>query len=329
MRALPLPTRDGVGPSCTALPVGAWPTIAEFLMERFAAIPRSTWQARMRGGEVVDEHGVPVTEQRAYQPRLRIYYYRSLEAEPPIPFDEIVLWQDAHLLVVDKPHFLPVAPVGKYVQQSLLVRLKRKLGLDHLAPLHRIDRETAGIVLFSIQPASRGAYHALFAERAITKHYEAIVPWQQGRALPAVHRSRLAPDAHFMRMREVPGEPNAETHLALLAQSDGWARLQLSPVTGRRHQLRVHCAALGMPILNDAIYPTLLAEGAEDFSRPLQLLARELAFVDPLNGTERHFASTRSLQLPDAGLRPKSWCTSLRPQSDEYSPGGADERADD
>jgi tRNA pseudouridine32 synthase/23S rRNA pseudouridine746 synthase len=303
MRTLPLPTRDGVGPSCVALPPGPWPTIAEFLVQRFAAIPRATWEGRMQAREVIDEHGVPVTAQRPYQPRLRVYYYRSLETERRIPFDELILFQDAHLLAVDKPHFLPVTPVGKYVQESLLVRLKRKLGLDDLAPLHRIDRETAGIVLFSVQPATRGAYSALFAERAIAKCYEAIVPWRDGQALPAVHRSRLADDAHFMRMREVAGEPNAQTRFELLESRDGWARLRLSPVTGRRHQLRVHCAALGMPILNDAIYPQLLPEGDEDFERPLQLLAKALALRDPVSGIERRFTSTRSLALP---LRPKS-----------------------
>jgi tRNA pseudouridine32 synthase/23S rRNA pseudouridine746 synthase len=250
---------------------------------------------------VIDEHGVPVTETRGFQPRLRVYYYRSLDAEPRIPFDEVILFQDAHLVAVDKPHFLPVTPVGKYVQQSLLVRLKRKLGLDDLAPLHRLDRETAGVVLFSVQPATRGIYHALFSQRRMTKHYEAIVPWQGERALPPLHRSRLADDEHFMRMKEVSGEPNSETHLELLEARGGWARLRLSPVTGRRHQLRVHCAALGMPILNDAIYPTLLPEapeGGENFDRPLQLLAKELAFRDPVDGTERRFLTTRTLVLP-------------------------------
>lgn len=300
MNALPLPVRDGVGPSCAALPVGDWPTIAEFLVQRFAAIPRATWEARIEAGDVVDEHGVRVTRTRPYQPRLRVYYYRALDSEPVVPFDEQVLYRDAHLLVVDKPHFLPVTPVGKYVQQSLLVRLKRKLGLEHLAPLHRIDRETAGIVLFSVLPASRGPYSALFADRAIHKRYEAIVPWQPGGALPATRRSRLAPDDHFMRMTEVAGEPNAETHFELLEAHDGWARLGLSPVTGRRHQLRVHCAALGMPIRNDAIYPALLPEGSDDFDRPLQLLAREVAFLDPLTGAERRFASLRSLAWPMA-----------------------------
>jgi tRNA pseudouridine32 synthase/23S rRNA pseudouridine746 synthase len=298
MAALPLPVRDGVGPSCVALPAGDWPTIAEFLVQRFAAIPRATWVARIEAGDVVDEHGQRVTHARPYQPRLRVYYYRALDAEPVIPFQEQVIHQDAHLLVVDKPHFLPVTPVGKYVQQSLLVRLKRTLGLDHLAPLHRIDRETAGIVLFSVQPEGRGPYSALFAERAVHKRYEAIVPWQAGRALPAVRHSRLAPDQHFMRMAEVAGEPNAETHFELLEVCGDWARLGLSPFTGRRHQLRVHCAALGMPIRNDAIYPVLLPEGSDDFDHPLQLLAREISFVDPVTGAERRFTSLRALTLP-------------------------------
>ncbi|VTU37320.1 Ribosomal large subunit pseudouridine synthase A [Variovorax sp. PBL-H6] len=297
MPALPLPTRDGVGPSRVALPPGPWSTIAEFLVERFAAIPRAEWEARMRAGDVVDEHGIPVTPSRPYQPRLRVFYYRSLDNETLVPFEETVLFRDEHLLVVDKPHFLTVAPVGKYVQQSLLVRLQRKLGLDQLAPLHRIDRETAGLVLFSVQPATRHAYHALFAARAVTKGYEAIVPWHGTPALPVVRRSRVVDDTHFMRMREVEGEPNAETRFELLEARDGWARLFLSPLTGRRHQLRVHCAALGLPIRHDTLYPTLLPEGADDFDRPLQLLARSLAFRDPLDGRARAFESLRSLAL--------------------------------
>jgi tRNA pseudouridine32 synthase/23S rRNA pseudouridine746 synthase len=297
MAAAPLPTRDGVGPSRVALPPGPWPTIAEFLVQRFTAIPPATWEARIRAGEVVDQHGIAVTPTRPYQPRLHVFYYRSLDSERPVPFEETVLFRDEHLLVVDKPHFLTVAPVGKYVQQSLLVRLQRKLGLDQLAPLHRIDRETAGVVLFSVQPATRHAYHALFAERAVVKHYEAIVPWRGTPALPAVRRSRLVDDTHFMRMREVDGEPNAETRFELLEARDGWARLRLSPVTGRRHQLRVHCAALGLPIRDDALYPTLLPEGTEDFDRPLQLLAKSLAFRDPLDGRPRAFESPRSLAL--------------------------------
>ena len=295
---LPLPMRDGVGASCVALPAGPWPTIADFLVQRFPAVPRADWLARMRARDVVDEHGVAVTEARRYQSPLRVYYYRALDMEVPVPFDETILFQDAHLLVVDKPHFLPVTPSGKYVQQSLLVRLKRRLGIEALVPIHRIDRETAGLVLFSVQAATRGAYQQLFAERAVTKHYEAVVAWRDGLVLPAVHRSRLVDDADcFLRMREVPGEANSQTGLQLLEAHGDRARLALSPVTGRRHQLRVHCTALGVPILNDQLYPRLLPPGSDDYAQPLQLLAKALAFTDPLSGEARRFESPRSLAL--------------------------------
>ena len=294
---LPLPTRDGVGPSCVALPAGPWATIADCLVARFPGVAASVWHARIAEGDVVDEHGRAVDATRAHQPGLRVYYYRALEMETPIPFEEDVLFQDAHLVVVDKPHFLPVTPTGRYVQQSLLVRLKKRLGIDTLVPVHRIDRETAGLVLFSVQPATRGAYSQLFAERQVHKHYEAVVPWPAGATLPAVRLSRLAEDRHFMRMGEVPGEANAETHFRLLATQDGLAHLALSPVTGRKHQLRVHCAALGLPIVHDLIYPTLQPEGSDDFARPLQLLARAVAFSDPLDGRPRCFTSARTLAL--------------------------------
>ena len=296
---LPLPTRDGVGPSCVGLPQGAWPTITEFLIERFPAITREAWMARMEAHDVVDEHGVPVTAQRSYQAPLRVYYYRTLDAEVRIPFDEQVLFQDDQLLVVDKPPFLPVTPTGKYLQESLLVRLKRKLKLDDLVPLHRIDRSTAGLVLFSVHPETRGAYQAMFPERRIAKHYEAVVPWQPGvSSVPGTYRSRLVDDDHFMRVKEEAGEPNSETRIAVQQTAGGHALLALSPVTGRKHQLRVHCMALGMPIVNDPFYPVLLPSGRDDFDKPLQLLAKSVAFQDPVSGELRSFTSPRSLALP-------------------------------
>jgi tRNA pseudouridine32 synthase/23S rRNA pseudouridine746 synthase len=296
---LPLPTRDGVGPSCVGLPQGPWPTIAEFLMARFPAITREAWMARIEANDVIDEHGVPVTAQRRYQAPLRVYYYRTLDAEARIPFDEQVLFQDDQLVVVDKPPFLPVTPTGKYLQESLLVRLKRKLKLDDLVPLHRIDRSTAGLVLFSVRPETRGAYQAMFPERRIAKHYEAVVPWQPGvSSVPGTYRSRLVDDEHFMRVKEEEGEPNSETRIVVERVQDGHALLELSPVTGRKHQLRVHCMALGMPIVNDPIYPTLLPQGSDDFDKPLQLLAKSVAFQDPVSGELRSFTSPRSLSLP-------------------------------
>jgi tRNA pseudouridine32 synthase/23S rRNA pseudouridine746 synthase len=298
--SLPLPTRDGVGPSCVGLPAGEWSTDLDFLVARFPAIGRAAWLARIEAGEVIDEHGRPVTPLGRYRPHRRVYYYRSIENEPHVPFEEHILFQDEHLLVADKPHFLPVAPVGKYLQETLLVRLKRRLGIDTLVPAHRIDRGTAGLVLFSVTPATRAPYQRMFAQREVRKTYEAIVRWPGIGPMPAVHRSRLAEDTAFMRTREVPGEANSETHMALAeALPGGRARLRLSPVTGRRHQLRVHCAALGMPIVNDPLYPELLPEGGEDMAKPLQLLARTLRFRDPVTGVERFF-ETR-LRLARAG----------------------------
>ncbi|OYT98694.1 MAG: pseudouridine synthase [Burkholderiales bacterium PBB1] len=296
-RTAPLPTQNGVGPSCVVLPPGSWATIFDFLRERFRAIPAATWQARVQRGDVVDEHGVAVTPERPYVAGLRLYYYRSIDNEPRLPFDETVLFQDDLLVVADKPHFLPVTPGGRHLQETLLVRLKRRLGIDTLAPLHRLDRETAGVVVFAVRPDTRGAYQALFAQRRVTKHYEAIAPWRPELPFPLTHRSRLMQDDHFLRMREVPGEPNAETLVELLGVLGDLARYRLTPLTGRTHQLRVHCAALGMPIAGDRMYPALLPADTDVHARPLQLLARSIAFIDPISGASRQFDSALRLSL--------------------------------
>lgn len=272
--------------------------MADFLVQQFPAIAAQTWAERMQAGEVVDEHGEKVTAQRPFQPHIRLYYYRSLDAEPHLPFDEVVLHQDEHIVVVDKPHFMPVTPGGRYLQQTLLVRLKRRLGIDTLAPMHRLDRETAGVVLFSVQPATRGAYHSVFSQRTALKHYQAVAPWRPDLTWPVTRQSRLEEDEdHFMRMREVPGEPNTETRIDVLNVQGDLALYSLSPVTGRKHQLRVHCAALGLPIINDLIYPQLMAMDSDDHAKPLQLLAKRLEFVDPVTGEPRHFISQQTLML--------------------------------
>jgi tRNA pseudouridine32 synthase/23S rRNA pseudouridine746 synthase len=294
----PLPLREGIGPSSVWLPAGSWKTVLQFLTARFAAIDAATWAARMARGEVVDASGTPLAPDCAYRSGMRIYYYRDVGAEAPIPFEETVLHRDDELLVVDKPHFLPVTPAGRYLRETLLVRLKRRLQLDYLAPLHRIDRETAGLVLFSIRPATRGAYHALFQRRAVTKTYEALAGVAPALRFPLTRRSRIDAGDPFFLMREVDGAANTETDIELLDSGAAIARYRLTPRTGRKHQLRVHMAALGIPILNDPFYPRLLAHKDDDYTRPLQLLARRLAFRDPLSGAAREFESARSLS-PD------------------------------
>lgn len=299
MNAAPLPTRDGVGPSCVALPPGPWPTIENFLVHRFPAVGEAEWRRRIEAHEVVDERGTLVTSQRAHEAHLRVYYYRSVAVEAPMPVEETVLFQDDWLVAVDKPHFMPVTPGGATLANSLLVRLKRRLGIDTLAPVHRLDRETAGVVLFSIRPETRGAYQRVFAERDAQKDYEAVVAWRDDAVLPPLRRSRLVEDG-FLRMREIDGEPNSETRFGLRGVQDDRALIDLSPHTGRKHQLRVHCAALGLPIVNDLMYPRLQPPGRDDFARPLQLLAKRLAFRDPVTGEPRCFTSPRALDLPGA-----------------------------
>jgi tRNA pseudouridine32 synthase / 23S rRNA pseudouridine746 synthase len=295
------PSRQGVGPSCVGLPAGPWPTLIDFLSQRFPNVTQATWLQRMARGDVLDECGVPITPERAsqspYPAHTRLYYYRDVPGEAAIPFEEVVLYQDEHLLVVDKPHFLPVVPSGGYLTETVLVRLKRKLGLDDLVPIHRIDRDTAGLVLFSRQPASRAAYAALFRQHQVHKTYHAIAPWRADVPMPQVRQSRIKEAGHFMLQHEIPGLPNAVTHIDVQEVRGDLARYELKPVTGQRHQLRVHMLGLGLPILNDGLYPELTPEGQMDYARPLQLLARELQFIDPVSGLARHFVSQRHLMF--------------------------------
>jgi tRNA pseudouridine32 synthase/23S rRNA pseudouridine746 synthase len=300
-----IPSRRGVSASCIALPydkAAPWPRVIDFLSERLRAVSRDAWSQRMARGEVLDEAGQPLPPQAPFTPGVRVYYYRELDHEPVVPFEETVLFQDQHLLVADKPHFLPVTPGGRYVQQSLLVRLKNRLGVDTLSPIHRIDRETAGLVVFCLRPQDRDAYQALFRDRVVRKVYEALAAAGEAPgAWPLVRRSRID-EAHdaFFRMNETGGEPNSETRIQQLETRGRWARYRLEPVTGKRHQLRVHMNALGLPIVGDQFYPHVQRgpHEAEDFSNPLRLLAQAIAFDDPVTGQPRCFESQRALDWP-------------------------------
>jgi len=297
------PSRDGVGASRVALPPGPWLTLLDFLAQQFPTIARTEWQARMQQGEVLDENGQALPATTPYQAHSRIFYYRSLPQEPQIPFDEVVLYRDDYLVVADKPHFLPVTPAGRYLQQTLLVRLKRSLGIETLTPMHRIDRETAGLVLFTIQPQTRNLYQSLFRQRSVQKYYEAIAPWRTDLvpplSFPLLRCSRLVESASFMKMMEIDGAPNAETRIECIEVHGELARYGLHPVSGQKHQLRAHMAALGMPIVNDRIYPHLYPdEGSEqDYCAPLQLLAKAIRFTDPISGLERTFESRQRLDF--------------------------------
>jgi tRNA pseudouridine32 synthase / 23S rRNA pseudouridine746 synthase len=291
----PLPTVEGIGPSCLRLPDGPWKNILEYLEERFPNVKSATWISRMSKGEVVDERGIPLSAGSPCRSGTFVFYYRELEQETPIPFEENILYQDDHILVTDKPHFLPVMPSGRFLRETLLVRLKKRLNLENLVPIHRIDRETAGIVIFSHNPKTRGAYASLFHKREIRKVYEALAPTLQSGYFPMIRRSCLTEGKPFFRMQEVEGVPNSETCIDVLVNMGNITLYRLTPVTGRKHQLRVHLAALGVPIINDKLYPDVQPCKADDFSCPLKLLARAVSFPDPLTGQDRYFKSSREL----------------------------------
>jgi tRNA pseudouridine32 synthase / 23S rRNA pseudouridine746 synthase len=291
----PLPTVDGIGPSCVRIPAGPWKNTLEYLEERFPKVKPATWISRMEKGHVVDEHGMPLGAESPCRKGTFIFYYRELEHETPIPFEEGILYQDDHILVADKPHFLPVMPSGRFLRETLLVRLKKSLKLDNLVPLHRIDRETAGIVMFSHNPETRSDYASLFTKREVRKIYEALAPTLPNGHFRMSRRSCLVKGEPFFRIKEVEGEPNSETIIDVVENMGSITLYRLIPVTGRQHQLRVHCTALGIPIINDKLYPEVQPCKEDDFSLPLQLLARSIAFRDPLTGQERCFESNAKL----------------------------------
>jgi tRNA pseudouridine32 synthase / 23S rRNA pseudouridine746 synthase len=283
MRPAPLPLRDGLGPARVRL--GGGPVLAE-LTARFGAAAR----AKVLGGEVVDADGAVVDATTVLPAGASVYLYRDLPDEVAVPFDIPVLYQDADIVVVDKPHFLATMPRGRHVAQTALVRLRRELGLPELSPAHRLDRLTAGVLLFTTRRELRGAYQTLFARGLVRKTYLARAAIDPDLVLPRVVRSRIIKRRGHLQAACEPGVPNAET-LVELAAPDGPYRL--TPRTGRTHQLRVHMASLGVPIAGDPLYPNVIDVAADDFSTPLQLLAQRIEFDDPLTGKRREFVSRR------------------------------------
>ncbi|WP_313251543.1 pseudouridine synthase [Stenotrophomonas indicatrix] len=285
-------------PSRLQLPPGDWGSLLDGLCARFPRIDRLQWESRFARGRIQDAQGRALAPDMPWQVGLEIRYFREVADEPVIPFEENILHHDAHLLVADKPHFLPTAPAGAFVRETLLARLVERTGNTDLVPLHRLDRLTAGLVLFSTQPQTRDAYQRLFRERRIEKTYEALAPALPDLRFPLERHSRLQPGEPFFRMAEVPGEPNALTRVEVIdAQGPVW-RYRLAPESGRKHQLRVHMAALGAPILGDELYPQLQERMPGGSGQPLQLLAQALAFDDPLTGQRRSFRSARALCVP-------------------------------
>jgi len=296
MKTAPLPMRQGVAPSRVYLPPGPWATVFDFLQERFPALSAQQLLVRLKQGDIVDAQGLPQSPDTPYLAGGWLWYYRKVEQERKVPFSLKILYHDERLVVIDKPHFLASVPGGQYVQETALSRLRHLLQQPLLTPIHRLDRETAGVMVFCVDPASRGAYQSLFQSRAVQKEYEALAAFRSTLPLPCCYRSRIEHGQTRFFMQEVAGSPNSETFISLLARKGRWAHYLLRPTSGRKHQLRVHLNALKIPILNDRFYPKPLPiDTPDDFNRPLQLLARALEFTDPITGQRRRFESKRHL----------------------------------
>lgn len=313
----PLPVRDGVNATRLRLPdEGPWDTAMDYMMHRWGHIDPQGIEDRFDAGEIVGEGGVPLTRHTRLEDHTFIWYYRTLPPETRLPVEIGILHRDDHLLVVDKPHFLPTTPGGTYIQESALVRLRNQLDLPDLIPMHRLDRMTAGVLLFSTNPQTRGKYQVLFEKRQVQKDYECVSAAEPAPGHPAVEfpvmvRNRMTKSRSYLLAEVVEGEPNTETRIERLETFDAGtapganapaapalARYRLEPHTGKTHQLRVHMASLGLGIVNDAFYPDLLDKAPDNFGKPLQLLARGIRFVDPVSGRPVEYRS--GLELSEA-----------------------------
>ena len=282
-------------PSFVTLPNMAepFPGLLDFFDQRFPRVGRHVWQHRLQCGKICDDSGQPVTEETPYRVNLRLQYFREVVAEHPIPFPESILFRNEHILVADKPHFLPVTPGGSYVNECLLHRLKRSTGLQHLVPVHRLDRETAGLVLFTVDEKQRAPYFDLFRLGNIDKSYEAIATMpdhpEQG---PWHIQSHIERGEPWLRFRNVEGEINARSEIRVLEKRDKLARFELKPITGKTHQLRLHLGLIGSVIVGDRLYPEFQPPSdPPNYDNPLQLLAKRLSFTDPLSGNRLDFES--------------------------------------
>ncbi|MCI2416464.1 RluA family pseudouridine synthase [Saccharopolyspora sp. K220] len=291
----PLPQRHGLDPVRLRLPVdGHWAIVRDYLVDRLPKLAPERIESMLRDGQIVGIDG-PLGLDAPFAPGAFVWFHRDLPDETPVPFALDVVHHDDDLLVVDKPHFLATTPRGGHVVETALVRLRRELDLPGLSPAHRLDRLTAGLVMFVLKPERRGAYQTLFHDRLVHKEYEAIARFDPQLAMPRTVRSRIVKRRGVLAAQEESGEPNSETRIELVEHRDRLGRYRLLPRTGRTHQLRVHLNSLGIPILGDDLYPTVRARAANDFTTPLQLLAKALEFTDPISGRRRRFESHRSL----------------------------------
>ena len=309
--ATPLPIRDGLNPTHARVvegPITAWDFVHDLIVTQRHRHPDdndSALQARFTANEVVSQDGTPLSPDSTLATNAMVYFYRMPAPETPVPYDIPILHEDEHLLVVDKPPFMATMPRARHITETATVRLRRMTGNNELSPAHRLDRLTSGILVFTKDRTVRGAYQTLFAERRVTKTYEAIAPLADV-SPGTVWRSRMEKTPGELQGRIVEGEVNAITEVAgvepinkapyeaIHGALPELAKYTLKPQTGKTHQLRLHMLQAGIPIIGDPIYPVIFPAEAEDMGIPMHLTATQISFTDPVTGVTREFSS----QLP-------------------------------
>lgn len=220
-------------------PEDSWATVREYLVDRLSGAGDGVVDQMVDDGLIVGVDGKSVAG-RSYEAGMFVWFHRELPGEVPVPFPVEVVYRDEHIVVADKPHFLATTPRGSHVVETALARLRRELGIPALGAAHRLDRLTAGLVLFTVRPEERGAYQALFREKRVRKEYEAVAPYDSGLTLPTIVRSRILKERGVMAARQVEGEVNAVSRVELVEErgagspGTGWC-----PVPGRR----INCAS--------------------------------------------------------------------------------------
>lgn len=336
--APPLAQKNGIDPIQLVLPHpeelpeelapgGRAPaTIADYLIARFYPNDPQIIHSRFETGEVRLDDGTVPTASSPYAPGERIRYFRELADEPELPSDMPVLYEDEHVLAIDKPHFLPTTPRGSYIAQTALTKLRVREGNPLLIPIHRLDRPTAGVLLFAKTVQARRPFQMMFQHRLVSKTYRAVapVPADPTAAEQALSAEGLRVRSHIQKVRDVLQvrqlsetecvargvEPNTLTTARILetftpdpAEAEAWGvepgcpwgLYDLAPHTGKTHQLRAHLNLLGAPILGDVLYPRVLPDGPDRSEHPLQLLAYTLSFEHPITGEPISLRSGRTL----------------------------------
>ncbi|WP_244080888.1 pseudouridine synthase [Corynebacterium striatum] len=308
----PLPIKDGLNPTRARVPEGsisAWAFLEHLIQTQRHRHPddnAAALQARFDAGEVVLRDQTVLKPSTLLTKDQDVFFYRIPAPEEPVPYDIPILFEDKHLLVVDKPPFMATMPRAKHIVQSATVQMRRITGIDDLSPAHRLDRLTSGILVFTKTKEIRGAYQTLFAERRVHKTYEAIAPLSDV-PVGAMWESRIEKTPGEIQGRLVAGEPNAFTEVAGVNPVDNepyeaihgpqppLAKYTLKPKTGKTHQLRLHMWDAGVPILGDPVYPVTFPADAEDMRVPMHLTATRIEFIDPLIGKPREFVSNLPL----------------------------------